>query len=84
MPTFEPPTIQQSMPGDVLFSRYGTRVGQSVVRKGGVFVLDPYPWLGDLNGLVDGTDYFLGGHIYSVTTEIGNELVAAGFTVDGL
>jgi hypothetical protein len=84
LPTFSPPTIQQSMAGDALFSRYGVPVGQSVVRKGGVFVLDPYPWLGDLNGLVDGTDYFLGGHIYSVTTEIGNELVAAGFTVDGL
>jgi len=81
LPTFTPPTVKQGIPGDRLFSRYGMQVGQSVVRKNGVFTLDPYPWLGDLTGLVDGTDYFLGGHEYTVTTEIANELTAAGFTV---
>ncbi|HKN44293.1 MAG TPA: hypothetical protein VJW23_10235 [Propionibacteriaceae bacterium] len=81
MPTFEPPTVMQSVPGDRLFSRYGVPVGQSVVKKNGVFVLDPFPWLGDLTGLVAGTDYFLGGHIYEVTTEVASALTAAGFTV---
>lgn len=82
MPAFTPPTVKQRMPGDRLFSRYGVQVGQSVVRKNGVFTLDPFPWLGDLTGLVDGTDYFLGGHIYQVTDAIGVELETAGFAVD--
>ena len=81
MPTFEPPTVRQGIPGDRLFSRYGTQVGQSVVKKGGTFTLDPYPWLGDLTGLVDGTDYFLGGHIYEVTEVVAAQLEVDGFTV---
>lgn len=81
MPVFEPPTVKQGVPGDRLFSRYGTQVGQSVVKKNGVFALDPYPWLGDLTGLVDGVDYFLGGHIYDVPESLAAELEAAGFTV---
>jgi hypothetical protein len=81
MPTFEPPTVKQGVPGDVLFSRFGSRVGQSVVKKGGVFVLDPFPWLGDLTGLVDGRDYFLGGHLYVIDASTAAALTAAGFTV---
>jgi hypothetical protein len=81
VPTFEPPTLKQRQPGDRLFSRYGVQVGQSVVKKNGTFVTDPYPWLGDLQGLTDGIDYFLGGHVYTVTDAIGTELEAAGFTL---
>jgi len=81
VPLFRPPTVQQGVPGDVLFSRFGSAVGQSVVRKNGVLTLNPFPWLGDLTGLTEGTDYFLGGHEYVVSTAIANELTAAGFTV---
>ena len=81
MPTFSPPTTKQSVPGDRLFSRYGVQVGQSVVKKNGTYVLDPYPWLGDLTGLVDGTDYFLGGHTYVISQSVADALTTDGFTV---
>ena len=37
--------------------------------------------LGDLDGLVDGEDYFLGGHVYEVSDEVAAELTTAGYTV---
>lgn len=80
MPTFEPPTLKQRQPGDRLFSRYGVQVGQSVVKKNGTFVTDPFPWLGDLQGLTEGVDYFLGGHMYVVSSEVATALQADGFT----
>jgi hypothetical protein len=81
MPTFTPPTVNESS-SDHFFGRYSVPVGQSVVRTDGVFQTTPYPWLGDLDGLTDGTDYFLGGHIYTITDEVAAELIAAGYDVD--
>ena len=80
MPLFTPPTRLESS-SDSFFGRYSVPVGESVVRVNGTFTRQPYPWLGDLDGLVAGEDYFLGGHQYVVSDEIAAELTAAGFTV---
>lgn len=99
MPTFTPPIDHQGYGDDILFSRYRTQVGQTVIKKNGVFVTEPYPWLGDLNpgvytgsassgsqfastALVEGVDYFLGGHgPYVISPDIAAQLTAAGYTV---
>lgn len=79
MPTFTPPTIKQSVSGDRLFSRFGTQVGQSVVKFGDTYRLTPFPWLGDITDLTEGTDYFLGGRTYVITNEIAAALEVDGF-----
>ena len=80
MPLFVPPTRSESS-SDSFFGRYSIPVGESVVRVNGTFTTTPYPWLGDLDGLAEGEDYFLGGHEYVVSDEIAAELSAAGYTV---
>lgn len=80
MPSFTPPTRLEAS-SDPFFGRYSIPVGQSVVKVDGVFTTTPYPWLGDLDGLVDGVDYFLGGRTYTVSAEVATELTAAGYTV---
>ena len=80
MPTFEPPTILQGS-SDHFFGRYSIPVGQSVVKVNGHYTTMPYPWIGDLAGLVDGTDYFLGGHIYVISQSVADALTTDGFTV---
>ena len=80
MPTFEPPTILQGS-SDHFFGRYKIPVGQSVVRINGTFTLHPYPWIGDLQGLNEGTDYFLGGHTYVISQSVADALTTDGFTV---
>jgi hypothetical protein len=68
---------------DHFLGRYSIPVGQSVVKKDGVFRTTPYPWLGDIADLVEGVEYFLGGRTYAVSGEVASELMAAGYTVDG-
>lgn len=81
MPTFTPPTVRQSMPGDRLFSRYGVEVGQSVLLRDGHYALTPFPWQGEIAGKTEGIDYFLGGHEYVVTDDVAEALSADGFDV---
>lgn len=83
MPTFTPPSVVIGC-NDPVFSKIfgGTSTGQSIVKANGVFTLMPYPWLGDLVGLVEGTDWFCGGRTYWVTDAVGSALAGAGFTVD--
>lgn len=81
MPCFTPP-VRQEASSDPFWGRYSIPVGESVVRSpGGTFITQPYPWLGDLMNLTDGVDYFLGGHVYQVSTAVAAELTAAGYTV---
>lgn len=83
MPSFTPPTQQQGVAsGDPLFSRYTVPVGLSVVKVNGAFITQPFPWLGDIAHLSEGTDYFLGGRTYVVTHAVAAELVAAGYSVE--
>lgn len=82
MPTFTPPTQQQGVQrGDRLFDRYTVPVGLSVVKRDGVFTTTPYPWLGEIADLTEGTDFFLGGRTYVVSDAVAGELTAAGYTV---
>lgn len=80
--TFTPPTVNEAAGGDRLFSRYTIPVGQTVIKVDGEYVVSPYPWIGDLEGLTDGVDYFLGGHVYTVDNTVANELMEAGYTLD--
>lgn len=81
MPTFSPPTQQQSVArGDRLFDRYTMPVGLSVVKVNGTFTTQPFPWLGDLDGLTEGVDWFQGGRTYIVSNDVAAELTAAGYT----
>lgn len=79
MATFTPPIVQQGS-DDPFFGRYLTNVGQSVVKTGGHYVTTPYPWLGELTGLTEGTDYFLGGRVYTVDSATASALNADGYT----
>ena len=83
MPTFSPPTVLQGS-SDHFFGRYSIPVGQTVVKVNGVYTTTPYPWLGTLAPLVDGVDYFLGGHEYTVTNDIAAALERDGYTVIAL
>lgn len=83
MPSFEPPTVDQPLGVGPLLSRYSLKVGQSVVKKDDIFTLTPYPWIGELEAAGDeGTDWFLGGHIYQITDAVADALEADGFTTD--
>lgn len=81
MPSFTPPTVLQSS-SDSFWGRYSIPVGQSVVKVNGHFTLMPYPWLGELVDLTEGTDYFLGGRTYVVTEDIAAALEGDGFDTD--
>lgn len=83
MPAFTPPTVAQPLGTGPLFGRFNLQVGQSVVRKDGVFTLMPWPWIGDLQAAgTEGTDWFLGGRTYETTEAIAAALEADGFTID--
>lgn len=78
---FEPPTVAQGTNDGTFFSRYRMPVGQSVVRIDGQFQTLPFPWMGELIG-AEGTDWFLGGRRYQITSEVAAELEAAGYTTE--
>lgn len=80
MPAFRPPLRPQSA-GSHFWSRYQINVGVSVVRVGSQFRELPGPRADELVGR-EGTDWFVGGHVYYVTDEIGEALASSGFDVD--
>lgn len=79
MPLFTPPTTTDHS-DDWFFGRYAVTVGQSVVKVNGVFTLMPYPWLGEIADLTEGTEWFQGGRTYVISPDVAAELTAAGFT----
>ena len=79
---FEPPTVQDANQGDVLFSRFASPQGQTVFVTGSTVTVSPVPWMGDLVGLTEGVDYFLGGRVYLVSEAQALVLTNAGYTVD--
>lgn len=81
MPTFTPPTVNEGS-SDFFFGRYSIPVGQSVVKTNGVYRTTPYPWLGDIAHLTEGTEWFGGGRTYQVTQAVADALVADGYTVE--
>lgn len=88
MPTFTPPIALNNPPVGPehrgiayrLFRYLGPQpVGQSVVKVAGVYTLKQTPDQLTLTGLTDGVDYFMGGHIYTVSAAIATALTTDGF-----
>ena len=88
MPTFQPPTIHdvprflpESTPVQKRLMRYYRPLerGHSVIKVGGHYVTVDVP---DTTDLIEGRDFFLGGHIYSITDAVATALLADGYTVD--
>lgn len=79
MPQFTPPVVTERS-NDFFFGRFQVQVGQSVIKQNGVYTTVPIPWMGELVGLTEGTDYFMGGRTYSVTTAVADALEADGYT----
>lgn len=77
MPTFAGPTVEEAQPDSgPLLERYAIARGVTVVLRSGTWTTERFP---SLDGLVEGTDYFLGGHTYSITSGMAATLTAAGF-----
>jgi uncharacterized membrane protein YadS len=79
MPTFTTP-VRYEGSSDPFWGRYTIPVGVSVVQVNGVYTEMPYPWLGTIAELEEGTTYFLGGRTYEVSDEVATALAADGFT----
>lgn len=80
MPTFTPPVFREAIPtNDRLLRYFKLNVSASVVKKNGHYVTSRYPWAGDLEGLTEGTDYFMGGRSYTVTSAVASALTADGY-----
>jgi hypothetical protein len=84
VPTFNPPTVADlprvtADTGGValaLMRHYSPLSrGRSLTKVAGTWTLTDLP---DTTGLVEGTDLFLGGHVYTVS-----DAVAAALTTDG-
>jgi hypothetical protein len=85
--TFNPPT-QNVVPGVLpatggiqrrLFRYYGGNPqGRSVVLVGGHYAIVDNPYADVLVG-AEGTGWFLGGHVYTVTSAVAAALTADGF-----
>lgn len=79
---FRPPTYQQYVPRSFLFPsgpRFALTESISIVRIGGVLTAVKSPTSEQLVG-VEGTDFFRGGHVYTVSQALATELTNAGFT----
>lgn len=95
MPIFSPPTIEDLSPlttekgpefktteewrmSQRLFRHYGARArGRSVLKIGGVYTIIDTPTSTDIDSA---TEYYAGGHIYTVSQAVADALAAAGFT----
>lgn len=89
MPQFTPPVMQDAVPfdpTDPLMSKYGgVAKGRTVIKVDGIWRVLDYPYAGrpDAPGLDQADEYFLGGHVYDITEAKADELMAAGFPVQG-
>lgn len=95
MATFQPPRVND-LPTILpetrgvqyrLWRHYGANpAGASVVKVSGVYTTIRVPTSTQLDaaGGREGTDFFLGGHVYTVTQTVGEALNAGGYSVTGL
>lgn len=80
IPTFTGPVTKWAWPtGNRLFDRIKIDRGSAVVKVNGHYQEQEVPYLGDIEGLVDGVDYFLGGHTYTIDQATADALTADGF-----
>ena len=81
MPTFTPPTDSFQYPtGSRLLDRMRPKRGLTVYTTdaGTTWRQSVFPLQSDLVG-DEGTDWFLGGHVYTITAGQATALTAAGF-----
>jgi hypothetical protein len=77
--TFNPPTQLQSTQ-DWFWGRYSIPVGISVIKQSGTYVQVPTPTHDELVGAgTEGTDWFRGGYVYTVSDAVATALTADGF-----
>lgn len=83
MTAFTPPTVRYAWPtGDRLIDRIQLNRGVSIITDGaGGWITNEVPFLGDIEDLVEGRDYFMGGHVYDIDDATAAALTAAGFIV---
>lgn len=83
MPTFTPPTFEEGInTKERPLCYFRLTQSTSVVRISGVLTSVRTPSADQLVGLVDGVDYFIGGHIYNNVSEtVAAELEAGGFPI---
>lgn len=82
MPLFETPWEDLIQPtGHRLWRFYTFRQGLSVIKVSGHYVNRLVLAEDDLISLVQGVDWFLGGHIYDISEAVAADLVADGYTV---
>lgn len=89
--TFEPPIVYDvprvlpetfGVPFRLMRHYSNLPRGQSVLLIGGHYVTRDNPTMDDLAAAGDeGIGFFMGGHIYVVSTAVGNQLIADGYTV---
>ena len=92
MPVFQPPTVNdlptilpETRGVQYRLWRYygGNPRGRSVVRIGAVYTTVDTPTTTQLEaaGNREGIDFFLGGHVYTVSAAVAAALIADGYTV---
>jgi hypothetical protein len=82
MPTsYTPPTESYGWPtGSLLIDRLSIPRGLTVITDGhGGWYTDAFPYLGDIENLTEGVDYFMGGHVYEIDCTTALSLYNAGF-----
>jgi hypothetical protein len=81
MPTFNPPTHEEPIRTDTKpLCYFRLTWANSIVRINGTLTSVRTPSSEQLTAAgTEGTDFFMGGRVYTVTTTVANELTAAGF-----
>lgn len=84
MPTFTPPSWEEGINTKQRpLNYFRTTVSASVVRVDGQFVTIRTPSIYQCEAAgAEGTDFFIGGHIYDVADAIADELELAGYPVE--
>lgn len=80
MPTFTPPTVDEGIEcSSRLIGRFKLARGISIVKTSGHYAEQRFPWQGDLEPLAEGSDYFIGGHVYTIDSATASALTIDGF-----
>lgn len=80
MPTFRGPVLQWAWPtGNRLLDRLKVDRALSVVKVNGHYQTQESPYLGDIQNLTEGVDWFQGGRTYTITQAVADALTADGF-----
>lgn len=75
---FEPPSVEQGpVARDILFFRYTMPRGLTVIKRANdTYYESRFPAQTELEAA---SDYWLGGHVYTIDADTRTELIAAGY-----